>query len=88
MHNVTEGKQYLYGNSGKTWGTVKSLSVKAGICVVSLPGGCEREFGLYEVSAWIKSYVLIEDNDPPAMVDTGDGAPQYTIAPTGQLSLL
>jgi len=24
----------------------------------------------------------------PAMVDTGDGAPQYTFAPTGQLSLL
>ena len=27
-------------------------------------------------------------HESPAMVDTGDGAPQYTFAPTGQLSLL
>ena len=29
-----------------------------------------------------------ESSGIPAMVDTGDGAPQYTFAPTGQLSLL
>ena len=34
---------------------------------------------------------LFEAQDNPQdyqMVDTGDGAPQYTFAPTGQLSLL
>ena len=33
-------------------------------------------------------YLDVYINSIPAMVDTGDGAPQYTFAPTGQLSLL
>ena len=60
MHSVTEGKDYIYGTTQQPWGKVISLDIRTGLCVVSLaPWHVEREFGLYEVSAWIKSNVLM-----------------------------
>lgn len=54
IHNTT----YVYGTTLKEWGKV--ISVKDNVAYVVLyPDHIMREFGAYELSAWIQEQVLL-----------------------------